>query len=270
MIDAVPEVHCRVIDEKRSGSPPTERRAYVDVSLPGLPGIHCRVWCYEDEPGCPSEHTTDGDSVVLTHEIGSATMVSRFEPAPGAVDIRVSIVGLAKDQALPFEYLNPCVQYRLSPLFQNVGTYVDEFVSRCFVFLEGGQTRLSDTRRIPGTRPAENDLANADRPWIQEYVPAWREHPGQIAGERGYSPDRPTCPIIGVVSHDQRYLSAVAWPETKRLGQVWVDCIHPRPDVLESLDESTGEIHSRGRIYFVANDGAKLLAAFERDFPRWR
>ena len=147
--------------------------------------------------------------------------------------------------------------------------YVDDFVSRCFVFLEGGLTRLNDTRRVPGTR-RKISKANLPEPWIQEYFPIWRKHPGQIPGRRGYSLDRPVAPIIGCVSRDGRYLAAIAWPEARSLGQVWHDCLHPRPAIGESYDGRRNRIVSRGRIYFLPNDEAALRSAFRRDFPDWR
>ena len=97
----------------------------------------------------------------------------------------------------------------------------------------------------------------------------WRHHPGQVEGERGYSPDRPVFPLIGCVSRDGNRLAAFAWPEARSLGQVWHDCLHPRPAIGESYDQRTGRTVSRGKIYFLPNDEDLLLEAFERDFPGW-
>jgi hypothetical protein len=112
--------------------------------------------------------------------------------------------------------------------------------------------------------------ANDPKPWIQEYYPAWRKHPGQIKGQRGYSTDRPVYPIIGATSRDGKYLVAVAWPETMRLGQVWHHCVHPRPVIGESFNKTTGEINSHGKIYMMENDGNKLITSFKKDFPQWQ
>ena len=138
------------------------------------------------------------------------------------------------------------------------------------MILERGLTHLDDTRRIPGTLERVNDKANLPKPWIQEYFPVWRKHPGQVPGQRGYSLDRPMYPLIGCSSHDGKYLVAIAWPEARSLGQVWHDCLHPRPAIGESYDAQTNRIVSVGRIYFLPNDEAALLAAFRRDFPTWR
>ena len=97
----------------------------------------------------------------------------------------------------------------------------------------------------------------------------WRHHPGQVEGERGYSPDRPVFPLIGCVSRDGNRLAAFAWPEARSLGQVWHDCLHPRPAIGESYDQRTGRTVSRGKIYFLPNDEGLLLEAFGRDFPEW-
>ncbi len=166
--------------------------------------------------------------------------------------------------------LNLCWQLRRSESFGNRGDYVTDFVARSFVILEEGVTLLKDTRRVPGTRDREDDKANLPEPWIQEYFPIWRRHPGQVKGQRGYSLDRPVYPLIGVVSRDGEYLAAFAWPETRSLGQVWHDCLHPRPAIGESYDPASNHTVSHGRLYFLPNSEQQLLEAFQRDFPEWR
>lgn len=236
----------------------------VRITSESVPGLVFDVWCYEDRLGKAVESRRDGKATVLVHKAKGATVTSRFTPEPGSVAIEVTVEG---PDAASVQSLNPCCQLRASPRFGNEGDYVEDFVARCFVFLERGLTLLKDTKRIPGTRDRKNDKANAPNPWIQEYVPAWRRHPGQVKGQRGFSTDRPVAPIIGTVSRDGNHLVAVAWPETGRLGQVWHSCIHPRPAVGESFDGT--RTRSRARIYLMKNDGAALLARFRKDFPGW-
>lgn len=248
----------------------SEHEALVTVIAVELPELRCDVWCYEDRLGKPVGHGKDGETLILTHRAGEANVTSRFVPVDDGVEIRVEVSGPDAEAVKAVGSLNPCCQFRQSDAFRNRGDYADDFVARCFVILERGLTNLDDTRRIPGTRERENDKANLPKPWIQEYFPIWRKHPGQVPGQRGYSLDRPVYPLIGCTSRDGKYLAAIAWPEARSLGQVWHDCLHPRPAIGESYEAETNRIVSVGRIYFLPIDEAKLLAVFRRDFPDWR
>ncbi|MHC4593940.1 MAG: ankyrin repeat domain-containing protein, partial [Planctomycetota bacterium] len=251
------------VERKRNGT-------YLTIRTERIPGLLLDVWCYEDRLGDATRYEKQGNAVVLIHKLEEATVTTLFEPRQTDVDIQVHVTGPTAVAVRKVQRLNPCCQFARSAAFRSEGNYVDDFVARCFVFLDAGMTLLKDTKRIPGTRPRTDDKANYPKPWIQEYFPAWRKHPGQIKGQRGYSPDRPVYPIIGVVSQDGKYLAAIAWPETASLGQVWHHCIHPRPLIAESFDPKTSEIRSCGKIYLMENDEEKLLARFKEDFPRWR
>jgi len=242
----------------------------VTIAVREVPALRCDIWCYEDQLGKPVSHKMDGGTLVLTHRLNEATVISRFEPTDDGAEIRVEVSAPDAESVRSVGSLNPCCQFRDADAFRNRGDYVEDFVARCFVFLEDGLTLLKDTRRVPGTRERKDDKANLPQPWIQEYFPAWRKHPGPIPGQRGYSLDRPVYPLIGCVSQDGKCLAAIAWPEARSLGQVWHDCLHPRPAISESYNEEANRTVSRGRVYFLPNDEAVLLAAFKRDFPDWR
>ena len=243
---------------------------YVTVRSESIPGLVLDMWCYELGPGEPISHEKEGNTMVLVHQSGKAKVTTRFEPCSDGVGIRVTVTGPNAEAVREVRNLNPCCLFDRSPAFRGTGDYVDDFVARCFVFLDSGMTMLKDTKRLSGTRPKDGARANGPKPWIQEYYPAWRKHPGQIEGLRATSTDRPVYPIIGVVSCDGKHLAAVAWPETSRLGQVWHYCFHPRPAIGESFNSKTGEIESHGRVYFMKNDARKLLAGFKADFPNWQ
>ena len=248
----------------------SEHGALVTVVAGDFPELRCDIWCYEDRLGEPVGHEKEGATLILTHRAGEAKVTSRFVPVDDGVAIRVEVSGPDAEAVKAVGSLNPCCQFHHSDAFRNRADYVDDFVARCFVILERGLTHLDDTRRIPGTRERDADKANLPKPWIQEYFPVWRKHPGQVPGQRGYSLDRPVYPLIGCTSRDGKYLVAIAWPEARSLGQVWHDCLHPRPSIGESYDAQTNRIISSGRIYFLPNDEASLLAAFGRDFPDWK
>ena len=252
----------------------------VSMTIPGIPGLQCDVYCYEDNFGKAVDGVMDGKDLVLTHKdpkLEGVVATTRFVPSPGGVDQIVTVTGPNEAAVRAVTAMNPCVQFMKSSAFGRQqdwrSDYVSDFIPRCFVYLETGFTPLSKTKRVPGTITEtyeHSNKTNSENPWIQEYYPAWRKHPGQQKGERGYSTDRPVYPIIGVVSYDGRHMAAVAWPETNRLGQVWMYCIHPRPGVGESYDRAANKIVSRGKYYFIPYDPAALLAAFHKDFPNWK
>lgn len=245
----------------------------VNIRVPAMEGMECEIWCYEQENmnAAVEHYREDTGTLVLLHKNDKSTITSRFVPSIGAVDIYVTVTGPTEEDVLSVGGLNPCWQFEKSSNFSSADRekYVEDFVARCFVILDSGFTLMKDTRRIPGTRERRDDKANLPNPWIQEYIPIWRKHPGQTKGQRGRSPDRPVYPIIGCTSRDGKYLAAIAWPETMSLGQVWHHCVHPRPRIVESYDRESNEIRSRARIYFMENDGEKLIVAFRRDFPHW-
>lgn len=243
---------------------------YVTVRSPTIPGLVVDLWCYELGVGEPVAQEQEGNAMVLVHQSGTAKVTSRFEPCLDGVDIRVTVTGPDAEAVRGVKSLNPCCLFDRAPAFKGTGDYVDDFVARCFVFLDSGLTMLKDTKRIPGNRTKDGPRANGPKPWIQEYYPAWRKLPAAKDDRRPTSTDRPVYPIIGVVSCDGQHLAAIAWPETSKLGQVWHYCFHPRPVIAESFDPATGEIKSHGRIYFLANDPSKLLARFQQDFPNWQ
>jgi len=264
-IDFTQDAHLPRLDVERG-----KYGTYLTIRSESIPGLLLDVWCYEDRLGDATRYEKQGSTLILIHKLEEATVTTRFEPIQAGVDIQVHVTGPTAEAVQNVRALNPCCQFGRSTAFRSEGDYVDDFVARCFVFLDTGLTLLKDTKRIPGTLQGKDDRANYPKPWIQEYFPTWRKHPGQIKGERGYSPDRPVYPIIGVVSRDRKYLAAIAWPETSSLGQVWHHCIHPRPLIAESFDAKTGEIRSCGKIYLMENDGEKLLRRFKEDFPHWR
>ena len=248
----------------------TDKYSLVNIAVPSIPGLECEIWCYEDHLGKAVSHQEEGNALVLIHNLETATVTSRFEPVRDGVEVRVEVTGPDMGSVQEVKSLNPCWQLGCSEAFGNQGDYVQDFVARCFVMLDGGLTLLKDTQRIPGTRNRANDKANLSDPWIQEYFPIWRSHPGQVSGQRGYSPDRPVYPLIGCVSRDGKYLAAFAWPETRSLGQVWHDCLHPRPAIGEAYDPKANRTVSKGRFYFLPNDEKLLLDAFRRDFSGWK
>ncbi|MCK4375561.1 MAG: hypothetical protein KAX19_09535 [Candidatus Brocadiae bacterium] len=264
----------------------TQGQSTVLATFPDHPALNCAIWCYEDELGQPTAWRMDGETLILQHRSEKSPnlkVTTRFTPCPDGISQVVTVEGDSEEETRAINQVNPCFQFRQSLAFgQAAGReldYVDDFVARCFVFTDKGLTQLKDTQRFPcAMRPSKDSgdrfskRANSDRPWIQSYSPAWERLP--LAGGQpapGFSSARITYPIMGVISHDGKYLAAVAWPETWRMNQLWLSCIHPWPCLLTAdYDPASRQRVSRGKLYILPNDTAMLLERFEGDFPDWQ
>jgi hypothetical protein len=248
--------------------------------MPGIEGIGVDLWCYEDSFRKAKRSKREGRTLVLFHEHEGNRLESRFEPVPGGVEITVTLSGSDEEAIKNVEFLNMCVTYQRSQAFSNEKdkfdeSYLSDFVGRSFVFLEQGLTRLVDTERIPSIDERDNPFSargRAPKPWVQEYIPTWIRRSDFVRtfyGRRPLSSDRPVYPIIGVISRDERFLSAIAWPDCSRLGQLFISCVHANPKLAENYDPATNRCATRGKVYFMENDAAKLLDRFAHDFPDW-
>lgn len=258
----------------------------VAVVFRDHPELNCAIWCYEDALGQPIAWAMDGETLVLQHRSEASPnlkVTTSFRPCPDGVSQVVTVEGDSEEETGAINQVNPCFQFRQSLAFGQAADggldYVDDFVARCFVFTDTGLTQLKDTQRSPCAMKSSSESgdrfarrANSDRPWIQSYSPAWERLP--MADGRpvpGFSSTRITYPIMGVVSRDGKHLAAVAWPETWRMNQLWLSCVHPWPCLLTAdYDPAAGKRASRGKLYILPNDAATLLEHFERDFPDWR
>ena len=72
-------------------------------------------------------------------------------------------------------------------------------------------------------------------------------------------------PVIGVVSRDGKYLTAMASGAESMVCQAWHDCMHNNA---RWLPAANGNGHEwRVRIYAMENDPEALLTRFHEDFP---
>lgn len=255
-------------------------RTFVTIHFPGMEGVGVDLWCYEDRFGRPKEIRQEAGRMILLHEWEGNRLETRLEPEEDGVAITTFLEGAGGLLPSEVRFLNLCVTFQRSQAFGNARdkfheSYLTDFVGRAFLFLPGGLTRLVQTRRLPSVDPRDNPYSargRAPEPWVQEYVPVWRRHADFVHtfyGKRPLSPDRPVYPIIGVLSREGRFLSAVAWPETERLGQLFLSCVHPNPRITEPCRPETSPCVSRGKLYFLENDPDRLLENFRRDFPDW-
>jgi hypothetical protein len=238
----------------------------VNIELPGIPNSANAIWCYEDAfAQGQGEPQADGSLVLRHKRPDGAEATTHFIPREGVVEFHVRITGPTPEVVKSVGGVNPCWQLRKSEAFGNRGNFPEDFVARCFIFTERGFTLLKDTKRFPDTRKPADDKYNTP-PWVQVYVPLWRKHPGQPQAFWGNSTDRFAYSLIGVVSHDGQWLAAIGCRKSRTLAQGWHDCLHPNPDFTADYDAAKNETNWLGRLYFLPNDPAALLARYQRDF----
>lgn len=242
----------------------------AQIAIPAMDDFRCEIWCYEMGDGAGEGEVLEDGRLVLRHTMGGLRVTTTLTPEPGAVRFRVEATGDDPEAVRRFRSVNACWQLHASEAFGNRGNFFADFVSRCFIFTLRGPTFMGETNRFPDTRwdrytttPERNDP-----PWVQVYVPIWREHPGQPQAFWGNSTDRPIHSLIGCVSRDGRWLTAWGWPRCSALSQGWHDCLHASPDFSGCYDEAANTVACEGRLYFMANDPEALLARYLADFPQ--
>ena len=196
--------------------------------------------------------------------------VTTVTPEPGAIEFRVkAVTESGPTDALPKTLPPPnlCWQLRRSALFTSRPDPYPEFIKRCFIFTTKGRTFLDQTvrRKIP-CRPPDDNYNNP--PWVQMYVGDWQEIPAVTTNSwADYSPDRYVGTVIGAVSRDAKYLTAIANDSASLMCQAWHDCMHNNAN-WQPADAPAAQQVWRLRIYAMENDPTALLARVVRDFPK--
>jgi hypothetical protein len=244
----------------------------VSASFPNIPDFTCDLWCYES-PGIEYQAAREltGGVVELRHtwEQQDWVVVTTGVPLAGAVEVVATLSASADDPPeAPSQYpsLNICWQLRRASNFASEPDPYPEFVRRCFIFTERGRTFLHETVRRPIPVKSVTHKRN-NPPWVQMYKPqaAPDDLRGGSTGWADYSPDRFTVPVIGAVSRDRKYLTALASGSRAMICQAWHDCMHNNARWLPTADGRSKEW--RVKIYAMENDPAALLARFREDFP---
>jgi hypothetical protein len=137
--------------------------------------------------------------------------------------------------------------------FEDSGPDLDDYLPKCFVFLDGHLSRMpfqpwaTKARYVPG------------QVWCPTHVSRDDVNP------RPLSTLVPSNGLIGCFSGDESLIFATAWEPYQELFQGVARCLHAdfRLGGLEA-----GERRSiRGMIYVVEADVESLLQRYERDFP---
>ena len=245
-----------------------ETRTIARITVPSISDLVCDLWCYEDKFGAGEGHPQADGSMILKHHRADNSQIeltTHLVPSLDTVVSSIAVTGPDEDGVQSVRRVNACWQFRNSDSFGNREHFVRDFVNRCFVYTDKGFTRMTDTERFPDTRRPPDHEYNSP-PWVQRYVPIWKEHPGQPEASWGVSTDRPVYSLVGAVSRDGRHLAAWGCYQCDGIGQGWHDCLHLLPDLSLDYDREKNRIASRSVFYFMENDPDKLLAKYRADF----
>ncbi|MGE3312827.1 MAG: hypothetical protein AB7O66_22895, partial [Limisphaerales bacterium] len=184
------------------------------------------------------------DGVVVDHTIVAGT---------DEVDFRLVAhnPGTTRSEA---HWAQPCVRLAEFTGYDPKGRDLDDYLPKCFVFVDGTLTRLPDVqpwathaRYVPG------------QVWCPAHVP------GADVNPRPLSPLVPSNGLIGAFSGDEKWIFATAWEPYQELFQGVIRCLHSDFRLGGLAPGATLPVH--GKIYLVANDVPALMARYARDFP---
>ena len=247
----------------------------VGARFPNVPDFTCDSWCYESPVDFLGARPLEGGRLELRHRLQDdprVVLVTTVTPEPGAVEF-LAKAELAEGATgeLPTSLLVPnlCWQLIRAPAFASAPEPYPEFVKRCFIFTQRGMTFLGGTTRRKIPCRAQDDRYN-NPPWVQMYLIEGQPQPEVLPTSwSDYSPDRYTVPVIGAVSRDGKWLTALANDSATMMAQAWHDCLHNNPPWLPA-DAPPGERVWRVKIYVMENDSEALLQRVAQDFPAVR
>jgi hypothetical protein len=157
-------------------------------------------------------------------------------------------------QASGAHWAQPCIRLGDFTGYDNKGKDLDDYLPKCFVFLDGKLARMSDIK-----------------PWVKEarYIPGqvWcpTDVPRTDVNPRPLSPLVPGNGLIGCFSGDEKLIFATAFEPYQELFQGVIRCLHSDFRIGGLKPGETK--HIRGKIYIVPNDVPALLARYAKDFP---
>jgi len=175
--------------------------------------------------------------VRVEHEIRAGT---------DEVDLRLVVVNLS-DEAIDIDWAQPCMR-----VGRFTGRGQDDYFEKCFIFTEGGLTRMHETHRATHARYTPG----------QVYVPEGIDL--NDVNPRPVSRTRPVNGLVGCFSADESMILATAWDSTQELFQGIITCIHSDFRIGGLRPGETKRLH--GKVYLVPNDVDALLNRYERDF----
>lgn len=150
-------------------------------------------------------------------------------------------------------WAQPCVRLAAFTGFDEKGAAIEDYLGKCFIFLDGKLTRLPTQDWATTARYTPGQV------WCPRNVPRTDVNP------RPLSNLVPSNGLIGVFSGDENWVFATAWEPYQELFQGVARCVHSDFRLGGLQPRETQKI--RGKIYIVPSDVAALLSRYERDFP---
>jgi hypothetical protein len=150
-------------------------------------------------------------------------------------------------------WAQPCVRLAAFTGFDEQGGDIEDYLSKCFVFLDG------ELCRMPTRDWATTARYTPGQVWCPAGVPRTDVNP------RPLSELVPSNGLIGAFSGDESMIFATAWEPYQELFQGVARCLHSDFRIGGLEPGETKEI--RGKIYIVPADVPALLARYEKDFP---
>jgi hypothetical protein len=151
-------------------------------------------------------------------------------------------------------WAQPCVRLGDFTGFDNKGKNLDDYLPKCFIFLDGKLKRMSDI--TPWSKEARYTPGQV---WCPAGVPRTDVNP------RPLSPLIPSNGLIGCFSGDEKLIFAVAFDPYQELFQGVARCLHSDFRIGGLKPNETK--HIKGKIYLIPNDVPELLKRYGRDFP---
>lgn len=185
---------------------------------------------------------TIADGVVVEHVITAKE---------DEVDFRLTAHN-PTDKRSEAHWAQPCVRLHDFTGFDPKGKDLDDYLPKCFIFLDGQLTRMptrdwaKTARYIPG------------QVWCPINVPRTDVNP------RPLSSLVPSNGLIGCFSADEKLVFATAWEPYQELFQGVARCLHSdfRLGGLQPGEKK----QINGKIYIVKNDIPALVKRYEADF----
>lgn len=161
------------------------------------------------------------------------------------------------EQPSQAHWAQPCIRLADFTGYDNKGKDLDDYLPKCFIFLDGKLTRMPDIK-----------------PWMKEarYIPGqvWcpKDVPRTDVNPRPLSPLVPSNGLIGCLSGDEQWLFAVAFEPYQELFQGVARCLHSDFHIGGLKPGETKQV--KGKIYIISNNVPELLSRYAKDFPEPR
>jgi len=238
----------------------------LTVSSPNLPGKTMDIWYLEafckkgstrqDWGKTTIPHKTtlleadaDGRLLKFRTTIGPGVeMLHTLRATADEIDIAYELSNRGSEPA-PIEWFQPaCIRVE-----RFTGCQQSNYTAKSFIFTEHGLTTLDQTRRT------EEAVYRGGQVYVPKGINLEDVNP------RPLCKDAPTNGLIGCFSQDNKWILATAFDQTHELFEGVYVCLHSDPHVGGLGVNEAKKIH--GKIYFVRNEPAALLARYKKDFP---